>query len=161
MNAPAAAPQETPQGTMDHPVLPPPRHAVMPAPAHVYAPLPPAPVSAPAAMLSDPQWRKAADDLVTRLVAGFGRPAEGVWLAPDEGTPPDASSPFMQALNAALPAQKINVVPALGQSPFTLRYGASAINAASGQMMLTITLMSGQTRVAAESGLYTVSGAAP
>ncbi len=113
----------------------------------------PAPVatmsSAPAATGS---WQQAADELVGRMVAAFGRPTESVWLESDNSSA-DAMN-FDKVLRDALASQKITIAETPGASPFVLHYSVGDAGGGSGQSLLSIVLMSGGQRVESESGVY-------
>lgn len=97
-------------------------------------------------------WQNAADDLTRRLFSGFGRPNETVYLQ-SAGAAPDA---FRSALRSSLQSQNVKLADNIGGGPFALRYDAQGTGG--GRMLLTVTLMSGATKMAEESGSYAVGG---
>ncbi len=114
------------------------------------ADVPPMASIAPVADLQ--AWQDAADDLARRLFSSFGRPNEMVYLQ-SVGAAPDS---FRSALRSSLQSQNVKLADNVGGGPFALRYDAQ--DTGTGRMLLTVTLMSGATKMAEESGSYAVSG---
>ena len=103
-------------------------------------------------------WQQAADELVSRMVAAFGRPTEAVWLEADNSSPDSIN--FDKVLRNALAAQKIGIADMPGASPFTLHYSVGDAGDSSGHLLLSLVLMSGGQRVESESGMYKFSSSA-
>jgi hypothetical protein len=114
--------------------------------------VPPPVVAVAAATATTDSWQQAADELVARMVAAFGRPTEAVWLEADTSSPDSIN--FDKALRHALAAQKIGIADMPGASPFTLHYSAGDAGDSSGRLLLSLVLTSGGQRVESESGMY-------
>jgi hypothetical protein len=95
-------------------------------------------------------WQLASDELVARLISDFGRPTESVWLVGDGAGSPE----FDRVLRRSLGASKIDIADTPGGGPFSLHYSVGSSGDSAGHWLLTITLMSGPTRLESESGLY-------
>lgn len=111
-----------------------------------------APVMAVSSSATTNSWQQAADELVSRMVAAFGRPTEAVWFEADTASPDSIN--FDKVLRNALAAQKIGIADMPGASPFTLHYSVGDAGDSSGHLLLSIVLMSGGQRVESESGMY-------
>ncbi len=94
----------------------------------------------------------AASDLIARLVADFGQPAEGVWLQPAGLSPLERD--LENALRGAMMAKGFNVAAGPGMGPYTMTYAASPLGVGDGsRMMVTVTLSA-----AADGAVHEVSG---
>lgn len=109
----------------------------------------------PAPVLTGPDsWDRAAKDLVGKLVADFGHPTEAIWLQADPSAS-DAAMNFDKALRAAMAMHQIHIAAVPGGGPYVLHYSVAPTSP--GRSMLMITLMSGPTKAAEESGMYDIS----
>ncbi len=106
-------------------------------------------------MASGP-WDNAAQDLVRRLVNGFGTPVEPVFIRPaDMGSASEIA--MERALRGAMTQSGFTLAPAPGMGPYTLHYAATPLQVGDGsRMMVTITLAGDNGAVAEESGIYAV-----
>ena len=100
-------------------------------------------------------YSDAAHDLITRLAAEFGQPAEPVWLRPAAGSPADMN--LEGALRAAMAEKGFPMASGPGQGPFTLDYAARPLEVGDGnRMMVTITLATVAGAAQEVSGIYTL-----
>lgn len=99
-------------------------------------------------------WAGAADELVARLISGFGRMAEPVYILPAPVMGP-AEIGFEGALRGALVSQNLPMADAPGMGPYTLRYAISPLPVGEdGRAMVTLTLAGPSGVLQEVSGIY-------
>lgn len=114
--------------------------------------------ASPAPVGNDPRlWQKAADELTGRLLAGFGKPNEAIYIVPSNGS--EENLIFAAALRTSLQQQGVTVTQVLGGGPFALHTAIAPVDSNGGRHLLTVALHNGPRKVAEESGLYNVTGA--
>lgn len=115
------------------------------------------PVAASSPIGNDPRlWQSAADDLTGRLFAGFGKPAEALYIVPSDGS--EDSRIFAAALRASLQQRGVPVADTQGGGSFALHTAIASVDGG-GRRLLTVSLYNGPRKAAGESGLYNVTGA--
>lgn len=102
----------------------------------------------------------AAQDLITRLVNDFGRPAEPVYLRP--ASPDGMEMSLEKALRTAMADKGFTIAPAPGLGPFTLNYAISALGMGDGsRTMVTVSLTGADGVIQEVSGIYALGAPAP
>jgi len=117
------------------------------------------PMSVTASDNSD--WDYAANDLIRRLIDGFGQPTEPVYLQrADNASEKDMN--IEQALHRTMTSHGINITPAPGLAAFTLDYEAHALEIGDGsRIMISVALTRKGTQLAGESGIYSLGDTPP
>ncbi len=109
----------------------------------------------PAPVVAGGHWDMAAQDLVSRMVAGLGQPAEPVYVRPANPTS-DAEMHLEKALRGAMLQRNFDLAPAMGMGPYVADYAISPIQGLSdgSRKMVSFSLSSHGQQVAQESGIY-------
>lgn len=119
-----------------------------------------APAAMPAGAVSVDEAGAAASDLVTRLVSGFGKPVEPVWLA-SPASPTGAEADLDAALRSAMTAQGFQAASAPGAATYTAVYKLQPLDMGDGsRSMVTLALKHYGKTVTEVSGIYSL-GTAP
>lgn len=103
------------------------------------------------AITPDTDMAQAAQDLLDRLTAEFGKPAEPVYLAPLKNSDNEA---FRTALWVAMEKEGMTVTDKAGRGPFVMKYGIMPAAGEKNMARVSLTMMSGKTLVAQVSENY-------